>query len=131
MISNSSTKSSRCIGSSLASAARRLSSSSARIISRTVRIRVSSKNMCSVRHRPMPSAPNFSAVRASFGVSPLTRTLSLRTLSAQPISVLNSPDSSGSIIAMRPAITWPIEPSMVMMSPALKERSPIDMVPRL
>ena len=32
---------------------------------------------------------------------------------------------------LRPAITWPIEPSMVMMSPALKLRSPIDMVPRL
>ncbi len=49
------------------------------IISRTVRMRVSSKNMCSVRHRPMPSAPNLIAVRASSGVSPLTRTPILRT----------------------------------------------------
>ena len=31
---------------------------SARIISRTARMRSSSKNMCSVRHSPMPSAPN-------------------------------------------------------------------------
>ena len=73
MISNSSTKSARCIGSSFASAARRACSSSARIISRTVRMRVSSKNMCSVRHSPMPSPPNLMAVRASSGVSALTR----------------------------------------------------------
>ena len=59
MITNSSTKSARCIGSSLASAARRDFSSSARIISRTARMRSSSKNMCSVRQSPMPSAPNF------------------------------------------------------------------------
>ncbi len=87
MISNSSTKSARCIGSSLASAARRDFSSSARIISRTARMRSSSKNMCSVRQSPMPSAPNFSATRASAGVSALVRTPSLRTSSAQPISV--------------------------------------------
>ena len=58
MISNSSTKSPRCIGRSLASALRRDFSSSARIISRTAWMRASSKNMCSVRQSPMPSAPN-------------------------------------------------------------------------
>ena len=58
----------------------------------------SSKNMCSVRHRPMPSAPNLMATRASGGVSALARTLSVRTSSAQPIRVANSPDSAGSCI---------------------------------
>jgi len=42
---------------------------SARIISRTASMRSSSKNMCSVRHRPMPSAPKFRAVFASSSVS--------------------------------------------------------------
>ena len=65
MISNSSAKSWRCIGSSLASAARRPCLVSARIISRTATMRSPSKNMCSVRQRPMPSAPNERATRAS------------------------------------------------------------------
>jgi hypothetical protein len=55
---------------------------------------------------------------------------SLRTESAQPISVPNSPDNSGSIIGIRPASTWPSEPSMVMTSPVLKVREPMLMVPR-
>jgi hypothetical protein len=42
-------------------------SSSARIISRTATMRSPSKNMCSVRHRPMPSAPKC-APSASRGV---------------------------------------------------------------
>ena len=50
-------KSARCIGSSLASARRRPPSSRATIISRIAVIRSPSKNMCSVRHSPMPSAP--------------------------------------------------------------------------
>ena len=78
----------------------------------------------------MPSAPNLIAVRASSGVSALTRTPILRTWSAQLISVPNSPDISGSIIGMRPASTWPSEPSMVMTSPVLKVREPMLMVPR-
>ena len=40
------------------------SSSSARIISRTTGRRSSAMNMCSVRQRPMPSAPNSRAARA-------------------------------------------------------------------
>jgi len=130
MISNSSTKSARCIGSNFDSAARRACSSSARIISRTVRMRVSSKNMCSVRQSPMPSPPNLMAVRASSGVSALTRTPSLRTESAHAISVPNSPDNFGSIIGIRPASTCPSEPSIVMTSPVLKVREPMLMVPR-
>ena len=66
--------------------------------------------------------------RASAGVSALARTPSLRTLSAQPISVPNSPDIAGSIIGTRPASTWPVEPSMVMNSPRLSTALPACMV---
>ncbi len=38
---------------------------SAMIISRTAEIRSGSKNMCSVRHSPIPSAPNSRATLAS------------------------------------------------------------------
>ena len=60
-------KSARCIGSSLASARRRPPSSRATIISRIAVIRSPSKNMCSVRQSPMPSAPKPRAMRASCG----------------------------------------------------------------
>ena len=80
MISNSSRKSERCIGSSLSSAARRSFSVSARIISRMATMRSPSKNMCSVRQSPMPSAPNERAMRASAGVSALVRTFMRRDL---------------------------------------------------
>ena len=46
-------------------------SSEAMIIWRTAPMRAGSKNMCSVRHRPMPSAPNLRAVSCierGFGV---------------------------------------------------------------
>ena len=122
MMVNSSTKSDFWNGAILARAVRRPASSSARIISRTAAIRASSKNMCSVRHRPMPSAPKPRAVLASSGVSALARTFSLRTLSAQAIRVWKSPVSSGSIMATAPSRTSPLEPSMVMISPALKVR---------
>ena len=55
------------------------------------------------------------AACASVGVSALARTPSLRTLSAQPISVANSPESCGSIMSTLPASTWPVEPSTVMI----------------
>ena len=73
--------------------------------------------MCSVRQRPMPSAPKSRAVRASSGVSALARTPMRRRPSAQAISVAKSPESSGLMVATSPFITWPVEPSMVMMSP--------------
>ena len=41
-------------------------------------------NMCSVRQRPIPSAPNSRALAASSGVSAFARTLRRRTSSAQP-----------------------------------------------
>ena len=42
-----------------------------------------------------------------------------------PSACANSPDSAGSVIGTRPISTWPVEPSMVMMSPALR-RVPAD-----
>ena len=128
MIVKSSTKSARCIGRSFDKAARRPASSSARIISRTEMIRSPSKNMCSVRHRPMPSAPKFLAVFASSGVSALARTFMRRTPSAQPIRVANSPESSGSSIFTEPCSTWPVEPSMVIVSPFASVTPPTDIV---
>src|SRR5687767_8642516 len=44
-------------------------------------MRWGSKNMCSVRVRPMPSAPKFRATSASCGVSAFVRTFSVRYLS--------------------------------------------------
>jgi hypothetical protein len=58
----------------------------------------------------------------------LARTFSLRTRSAQPIRVANSPESAGSSIGTRPASTWPVEPSMVMISPFLNGFPAADMV---
>ena len=83
-------------------AAAALLRSSARIISRTTGMRSASKNMCSVRQRPMPSAPNLRAVSASSGVSALARTFMRRTASAQPISSAKSPPSGGSTIFTAP-----------------------------
>ena len=45
-----------------------------------------SKNMCSVRVSPMPSAPSFTAFSASYGVSALVRTFKWRMESAMVIS---------------------------------------------
>jgi hypothetical protein len=72
-------KSARCIGSSLSERrAPRVRGRLARIISRTAWMRSPSKNMCSVRHRPMPSAPNSRAFARVAGVSAFARTFSVR-----------------------------------------------------
>ena len=68
-----SSKSDRCTSSSSASAARSASGVSARIMRCTTGSR-SPRNMCSVRHRPMPSAPNSRARAASGPLSALART---------------------------------------------------------
>ena len=78
--------------------------------------------MCSVRHRPMPSAPNLRAVSASTRVSALVRTFMRRSLSAQPIMVAKSPESCGCTVAISPTITSPVPPSSVMTSPAFSVR---------
>ena len=54
-------------GSSSSSAARRSSSVSAMIIARIFGWRSAAMNMCSVRQRPMPSAPNSRALRGVLG----------------------------------------------------------------
>ena len=128
MMRNNSWKSARWNGSSSARAARRPASSEAMIICRTALMRSGSKNMCSVRHSPMPSAPNFFAVSASSGVSALARTPMVRALSAQPISVAKSSDIAGSTIATVPTNTSPAAPSSVMVSPACTVLPPADSV---
>ena len=65
--------------------------------------RSSAKNMCSVRHRPMPSAPNFRATLASRGISALARTPNLpRNSSAQSMKVARTPEvgSASSVLAL-------------------------------
>ena len=87
-------------------------------------MRSSSKNMCSVRQRPIPSAPKRSAVSASPGVSALARTRSRRTPSAQPISVAKSSESAGSMVGTAPWSSSPLAPSTVTTSPAAISASP-------
>ena len=60
------------------------------IISRTTGSRSSAMNMCSVRQRPIPWAPNSRALAASSGVSAFARTFSRRISSAQPRIVSKS-----------------------------------------
>ena len=95
-------KSSRCIGSSLLRAALRPFSLSARIISRMDVIRSPSKNICSVRHSPMPTAPKPRAVLASFGVSAFVRTFKRAYLSASAIRSEKSPPTSAACISSLP-----------------------------
>ena len=119
-------KSERCIGNNLSNANRRPASSSARIISRTAMIRSASKNICSVRQRPTPSAPKSRATCTSCGVSALARTVIRRTLSAHPIKVAKSPDNTGWRVATAPRNTFPSAPSTVMRSPFLTTRPPTE-----
>jgi hypothetical protein len=83
-------------------------------------MRSPSKNMCSVRQRPMPSAPKSRAARASAGVSALVRTFMRRMLVGPAHDGAKSPDSSGCSIGTSPFSTWPESPSMVMTSPFRK-----------
>ena len=118
-------------GSSSARAALRPASSSARIIFRMATIRWSPKNMCSVRHRPIPSAPNDRALAESSGVSALVRILRVRTLSAHDMNVAKSPVICGSTVGTLPIITSPVVPSIVRKSPALTVWPPIVIGPGL
>ena len=120
MISNSSTKSSRCIGNSCPSASARSSGLSAKIISRMTVKRSCSKNMCSVRHSPMPWASNLRAMRASAGVSALARTPISQISPAHCIRLANAASTAASCIWVVPTIAWPELPSMVIISPSLK-----------
>ena len=111
------------------------SSDSARISRSTYCLR-SPRNMCSVRHRPMPWAPMRRARAASSGVSALARTSSRRTLvgvghdpvhgldqvvavargASAALEVLD--DRRGDRPAPRPRKTSPVVPSMEMTSPS-------------
>ena len=107
------TKSSRWKGSSLASADSRWGRSEARIIWRTALMRSPSKNMCSVRHRPMPTAPKSRARRASAGVSAFVRTFMRAWRSAHCMMVAKSPPrDSGTVRDTLPSITSPVVPSI-------------------
>ena len=94
------------------------SSSRAMIISCTTGSRSSPKNMCSVRQRPMPCAPNSRARAASSGVSAFARTFSRRTSSAQPSTVWKSSLICGGTRRTGPTITRPVPPSIVSSSPS-------------
>ena len=80
--------------------------------------RSSPKNMCSVRQRPIPSAPSSRALAASPGVSALARTRSRRTSSAQPVIVSKSSFSCAGTSGTAPSITSPVPPSIVIWSPS-------------
>ena len=69
--------------SSSSSATDRSASDCARINRRITSIRSGAKNICSVRHSPIPSAPNARARSASAGVSAFVRTPIRRNRSAQ------------------------------------------------
>ena len=122
-------KSPRCMGRMRASAARRSASESERIICRTAMMRSGSKNMCSVRHRPMPSAPKARAVFASIGVSALVRTCRVRAASTHFMSVAKSSSRRAGTSGMRPSSTSPDEPSTVMTSPSLNAAPAARMTP--
>ena len=90
-----------------------------KIISLTDKILSSSKNMCSVLQRPIPSAPKSLAVWVSKGVSEFVLTFNFLILSAHSISFEKSPEISGFIVGTFPKIILPEEPSIVITSPSL------------
>ena len=121
----SSLKSSRCMGRSRASAASRSSFVPARIISCMMGMRSSAKNMCWVRHSPIPSAPKSRATRASRGVSALARTFSRRTASPHDRTIAEGGRSSWERISGTfPRITSPVAPFSVISSPSRRSRPP-------
>ena len=124
MISNSSMKSARCIGRMRSRIERRSSASSAKIISRIASSRSSAKNMCSVRHSPMPSASNRSA--------PCGRLRGCRHWRARRCRAPRrprraacwkfSPSAGREHRARRPASASPAVPSTVITSPSRNTR---------
>ena len=86
-------------------------------------------NMCSVRQRPMPSAPNSRALAASSGVSAFARTRSRRSSSAQSRIVPKFSSIAGGTRRTGPMMTRPVPPSIVITSPTLSTCSPIVTVP--
>ena len=73
--------------------------------------------MCSVRQRPIPSAPNSRALVACSGVSAFARTFIRRISSDQPRMVWKSSLIRGGTRLTAPTITRPVPPSIVITSP--------------
>ena len=88
------------------------------IISRTTGSRSSAMNMCSVRQRPMPCAPNSRALAASSGVSAFARTFRRRIESAQPRIVSKSSLICGGRGRPGRGSRSPVPPSIVITSPS-------------
>ncbi len=87
--------------------------------------RSSPKNMCSVRHRPMPVAPNSRERLASSGVSALARTSIVLNSSAHRRTVSKASLTSGSTSGTSSFVIVPLVPSIAIRSPALSVVSPI------
>mmetsp|Transcript_6723 Transcript_6723/g.17218 ORF Transcript_6723/g.17218 Transcript_6723/m.17218 type:complete len:430 (-) Transcript_6723:1213-2502(-) len=112
-------KSLRWKGSRSSSAFSRVLVSAAMIMRRTPRRRSPvPKNMCSVRTKPMPSAPLARAVTASSGVSALASTLSVRCASTQDMNCPRSPLMAGGASSAAPRITSPVVPFRDTQSPS-------------
>jgi hypothetical protein len=79
----------------------------------------SAKNICSVLHKPIPSAPNSLALAASSGVSAFVLTHSFLYLSDHVIIVWKSPLNSGSIAFNDQAKTSHVAQSKVIISHSL------------
>ena len=121
------TKSSAASGGASRARLRRSFSFSATIICRTAPIRFSPKNMCSVRQRPIPSAPKRRATRASVGVSAFARMPRRRSRSAQPrrlVKARKSADFSGA--SERSISTRRISEGSVVAAPDQVARRPVE-----
>ena len=94
-----------------------------RIAPRTISSRSPSRNMCSVRQRPIPWAPYDRAWAASSGLSAFVQTPIRRIPSAQPRIVWSSGWSSkrASTVGSAPWYSAPVEPSRLTQSPSLNE----------
>ena len=87
-------------------------------------------NMCSVRQRPMPSAPSSRARRASAGVSAFARTPSVRSSSDQPQHAVEARVDARRDQRHVVERDVPASPSIAIRSPACSTRSPIRTVAR-
>jgi hypothetical protein len=81
-------------------------------------MRLSSKNMCSVRQSPMPSAPSPRATSASRGVSAFVRTRKTRCSSTHCMNVSSDGVNVAAVSGSRPTITSPLVPLRLSQSPS-------------
>ena len=75
--------------------------------------------MCSVLHKPIPSAPKSLAILLSNVVSEFVLIFNFLKPSAQLINLEKSPEISGLTVFTSPKIILPVEPSIVIKSPSL------------